>query len=419
MNPYDRERKIMPIAIQATRTGVRMDRELLKQYSVDYNAAIEFARERVFDRLDQRFLLTSGKQLAAALDAAGAVTEQVFTAKGNRSTAREVLENTISDPELRDDIIYFNTIRKSLSDFIEKWLVLSAADGRVHPNWNQVRSRDNFGGGKGARTGRFSCDNPNLQNPPNEYHINIPEGLPEPPVLRRAFLPEEGHTWLMRDFSGQEIRVAAHFEDGTLLQAYIDDPALDPHEMARELIKEITGLDFPRKHVKITAFQIMYGGGPKAISQGVGTTWDNAVRLIDGYLRAIPGFKWLQKDTRQLGRSGSCITTWGGRKYYVEPSEVIKGRKMDFSYKLLNYLIQGSAADQTKQCIIDWHHEYRQPGDVFLATVHDEINISAPEEHWEESMLNLRNAMDQDLFDCPMRSEGKAGPNWADIKDVD
>ena len=80
----------------------------------------------------------------------------------------------------------------------------------------------------------------------------------------------------------------------------------------------------------------------------------------------------------------------------------------------MNYLIQGSSADQTKQCIIDWDNNKPQDN-VFMATVHDEINISAPIETWEHDMSVLRKYMNQDLFDAPMQSEGFYGPNWYDI----
>lgn len=407
----------MPILVRATQRGVLMDRDLLKRHATQYMAALDVVEERVRTALGVSTLnISSGKQLGPALDAAGAVTHQVFTDKGNRSVKREVLESTIADKDLRNEIIYYNTIRKCLSDFILKWIDFSESDGRVHPNWNQVRSQDDFGGGKGARTGRLSCDGPNLQNPPNEYSIVTPTDCPDPPILRRAFLPEERHLWVKRDFSGQEIRIAAHYEDGILLTAYIENPNLDPHAMAQEMIQVVAGLLFERKQVKITAFQIIYGGGPKAVSGQVGCSYEEAIQLINAYLKSFPGIKELQKDTKYIGRMGQAITTWGGRKYPVEPPKIINGRMRRFEYKLLNYLVQGSAADQTKQCIIDWHGA-KYEHDTFLATVHDEINLSVPEEHWEESMTILREAMDQELFDCPMRSEGFVGKNWADIEE--
>jgi DNA polymerase I-like protein with 3'-5' exonuclease and polymerase domains len=98
----------------------------------------------------------------------------------------------------------------------------------------------------------------------------------------------------------------------------------------------------------------------------------------------------------------------------VEPAKLIKGKMRSFEYKLLNYLIQGSAGDQTKEVICDWH-DIKDLDTMFLATIHDEINASVPTEIWEEEMAHLRYAMDKDLFDVPMRSEGFHGPNWGSL----
>jgi len=233
--------------------------------------------------------------------------------------------------------------------------------------------------------------------------------------MREFLLPEEGHVWLKRDFSSQEIRIAAHFEDGPLAAAYIANPALDPHEMAHDLILETTGKDYRRKHVKITGFQILYGGGAPAISQGVGCSLQEGALLKNAYFQAMPGLHQLIRDVTALGRSGECITTWGGRQYYTEVS--VKHPSMDFSYKLVNYLIQGSAADQTKQCIIDW--EGTQTGAVFLASVHDELNVSAPEDNWQEHMAFLKEVMNRPRLDVPMLSEGFYGLDWHNMENTE
>lgn len=87
---------------------------------------------------------------------------------------------------------------------------------------------------------------------------------------------------------------------------------------------------------------------------------------------------------------------------------------MTYEYKLLNYLIQGSAADQTKQAIIDWN-KTRNWDSTFLATVHDEINICAPPNQRDMHMATLRAAMNMDRFDVPMLSEGYYGPDWHNL----
>jgi DNA polymerase-1 len=411
--PYDRERQLLPILMAASKKGLRVNTGALEQALDQAQAALEAADNRVRTTLHTPALdVSSGSELADACERTGVVSEWIRTPTGERSTAKDNLVKCIKDPELVRLLFYRSSLATCIGTFMINWLEMAKKDGRLHPSWNQVR---NYEKGKkfGTRTGRLSCDNPNLQNVPTEFEEEVPEGLPYLPFMRQFLLPEEGHIWLKRDFSSQEIRIAAHFEDGQLLAAYQANPDLDPHQMAKEMILETTHKDYNRKHVKTTGFQIIYGGGAPAISMKVGCSRTEAAELKEAYFTAMPGIRDLAKDTSRMGRAGEAITTWGGRKYYREID--LKYPSRDFSYKLLNYLIQGSAADQTKQCIIDWDAS-RYPGSVFLATVHDEINISAPIDEWKDHMEHLRETMNADRLDCPMRSDGFKGINWHEIE---
>lgn len=415
--PYDREREIAPILHRATVNGIRIDRQRLDSDLNRYEEVLEQCNSMLRARLDSDIDELKGDALADALERAGLVDEWVVTPTGKRSTSKENLLSAINDKSVVDLLVYRSSIQTCLQTFMRPWLTKSTEDGRVHPNWNAVRSTEN-NRRKGTRTGRLSSDDPNFQNVPTEFNIVVPDGFPEPPYMRIYCLPEEGHVWAKRDFSSQEFRIMAHFEDGTLCEAYRADPMLDPHSMGRGFILEATGIDYPRKDVKITGFSIIYGSGVPGLSSQLGRPPHEAAHIRAAYFQAFPGAKQLISDVQAVGRSGSPITTWGGRKYYVEPPKLVQGRMRTFEYKLLNYLIQGSAADQTKQTIIDWDKE-RDLSTVFLATVHDEINISVPEGIVKPEMVTLRRCMHRDYFDVPMRSEGFVGPNWHEIKEVE
>jgi DNA polymerase-1 len=413
---YDRERRLAPILTESSRRGIRVDNGELQADSEVYHRAILQAEQRIYRICDREFNINSGTELASALDSKGLVHTWFLTPTGKRSTSRPNLIKGIKDPDILNLLSYRSMLNTCLSTFMDPWLKFSEADGRMHPEWNQVKHGDDQYK-QGARTGRLSCARPNFQNMPNEFDMVPPEGLPNLPNLRKYILPEEGHVWLKRDFSSQEIRILAHFEDGVLAEAYRGDPNLDPHQTAIDIIASITRIEYSRKDVKISGFSIVYGTGVTGLASQLGQSHDYAYNIKQAYLKAFPGIEKLAAGTSARGRAGGFIRTWGGRRYYAEPSRIVKGRWQDFHYKLLNYLIQGSAGDQTKQCINDWD-DMRGPEDKFLCTVHDEINISAPEECWEESMKRLTLAMDQDLFDVPMRSEGFIGPNWYDIEKV-
>lgn len=420
---YDRERKLMPILVEATQRGIRIDRHTLEWHEQVYTQCREMAAERLAASLGcPRPHIESDELLADALERSGAVTEWVYTEKsGKRSMSKDNLKIVI--PEVKILMGYIGGLDTCLGTFMRPWLEKSAKDGRVHPNWNQVRQTKDARNNKGTRTGRLSSDEPNFQHVPTEFvdefntPMLVPEGLHPLPMMRRYCLPEEGHMWIKRDFSSQEIRILAHFEDGALAEAYRGDPNLDPHEMARRLIEGLIGVLFARKDIKITGFSMIYGTGYGGLASQLGRSYDEAVAIKTAYLTALPGVRDLQKDVQRIGKSGNPIRTWGGRIYFAEEPKIINGRYQDFAYKLLNYLIQGSAADQTKEAINDWN-DSRHWWHLFLATVHDEINTSAPEEYVVEAMRELREAMDADRFDVPMRSEGYIGKNWHDMEKV-
>lgn len=420
-NAYDRERRLLPILMRGTQHGIRIDRDTLERHESQYTEAVRSADIRLADLLGCPVdHLEHDESLANALEVSGAVKEWILTPKsGKRSMAKGNLNIVI--PEIKTLMEYRSGVSTCLQTFMRPWLKFSASDGRVHPGWNQVRTRgENGGADSGTRTGRLSSSGPNFQNVPTEFvdslgqPLPVPEGLLPFPLMRRYCLPELGHVWLKRDFSSQEIRILAHFEDGGLCEAYRANPSLDPHQMAADLILNLIGIKYARKDVKITGFSIIYGTGAYGLSIQLGTSREDAFVIKEAYLNAMPGVRAVMQDVQRRGKTGQPIRTWGGRLYYVEAPKEIDGQLRDFAYKLLNYLIQGSAADQTKESLNDWS-ETRRWDHVFLATVHDEINISAPREEWQEASSILAHAMNKDRFDVPMLSEGYIGENWQDI----
>jgi DNA polymerase I-like protein with 3'-5' exonuclease and polymerase domains len=421
---YDRERRLFPLVYGGTCRGIRVDRDTLDHHTNVYTKCLSIAEERLAGRLGISVpALDSDESLADGLEKSGAVVDWTLTKTGKRSMSKENLKITMPDVKILMD--YRSGLSTCLQTFMRPWLEFSKYDGRLHPNWNQVKQMrgDSFKDKKGTQTGRLSSDSPNFQNVPTQFTdltgqpLPVPEGLHPLPQLRVYCLPEPGHVWLKRDFSSQEIRILAHFEDGSLCEAYRADPSLDPHEMARQIAFGIVGVLYARKDIKITGFSIIYGSGVNGLSGQLHRPYHEAYEIKEAYLAAMPGIRDLMRDVQRRGKSGQPIRTWGGRVYFAEPSKEVDGRVWDFSYKLLNYLIQGSAADQTKESLCQWYSDRdTSRTTIFLATVHDEINISAPQECWKEEMKFLKECMNADRFDVPMLSEGFVGPNWCELE---
>lgn len=414
--PYQREQKLMPIIQYSEKHGVRLNLEGLLSDLKKYESTLVKLDNYLRKWLSSPNLnLDSGDELADALEKAGFIGEWVLTPTGRRSTSKNNLESAIADPAMVGLLRYRGALSHCLSSFARPWAELGVEyNGRLHPDWNQVRqARGNDV--KGTRTGRLSCVRPNFQNMPNEYDDVGEDWLPPLPIMRQYLLPDEGCVWLKRDYSQQELRILAHFTEGRLFERYKENPRIDAHVETQALIKLHAGMELERKYVKITGFSMIYGSGINALAELLGLDREQAATIKGAYLFALPEVADLMETCKSRGRSGQAVTTWGGREYFAEPPKIIAGQRRTFEYKLLNYLIQGSAGDCTKESIIRWH-EAKGKNSVFLCTVHDENNICAPEGEAKREMAILRDAMESIEFDVKMLSDGYRGPSWSQLE---
>jgi DNA polymerase-1 len=220
----------------------------------------------------------------------------------------------------------------------------------------------------------------------------------------------------------QELRVLAHFEDGVLLQNYLRDPKLDVHQLAADMVCSMLGLPQSpdmRDKMKTIGFGLLYGMGLGSLADRMGVDVATAAKLKKAYLAIFPGLKSLQEDLTRRGKTGVPLRTWGGRLYYAEEAKYIekRGRICSFEYRLLNYLIQGSSADCTKEALIRYDKEKKHGR--FLVTVHDEINICVPPKAAKAEMKLLFDVMRSVEFDVPMLSDGSMGDSWGSLKKLE
>jgi len=407
LDAYQREQRLVPILEEASNRGIRLDPSIESDLEV-YNQTLEHCDNWLRNKLgDDSVNIDSGAELADALDRAGLASNWQLTPTGRRSVSRAALQAAVTCPDTLRVLGYRGALATCLKTFLRPWAHMYSVDGRAHPSWNQVRG-DKYG----TRTGRLSSSGPNFQNVPNEFNLEVPEGCPPLPLMRHYLLPEEGHVWLKRDFSSQEVRVLAHFEDGSLMRAYQADRRLDPHAYAQQLIREKTGHVLDRKATKIIAFSLLYGAGVNHISDMLGVEYHVAATFRAAYLDSFPNVKQLMHYIKQRGRNGQPVRSWGSRLIYAE-----KAGHKDLSYKLLNHLIQGSSADITKQAVINYHKEASDS--LFTMTVHDEICASCPPESVAREMEAMKVAMDELPLDAPLASDGFVGPSYADVKEYE
>ena len=421
---YDRERRLMPILLDNEKIGIRADERKLRTDLKHYEEATIIVDNWLRKRLKAKDLnVDSDVEVAEALERNNMITEWVQTPSGKNSVAKKNLTlDKFRDKRVAHALGYRNRLATCMGTFMRPWLEMAQeSGGTIYTNWNQVRQSHGNDGFAGARTGRMSSS-PNFQNIPKSFedrddaythpaHLNIPEL----PLMRQYILPDKGQVFCHRDYNQQELRILGHFEDDTLQAEYNAKPRMDIHTFVQEQIEEIYGLKLARSSVKILNFGMIYGMGLGKLAAGMKVSVEDAKKIKNAQLQAIPGLKALAKSISARGKAGDAIRTWGGREYFCEPPKIIDGRMQTFEYKLLNYLIQGSAADCTKEAVIRYHDQKKRNG-RFLVTVHDEINLSVPKAHVASEMALLRKVMQSVEFDVPMMSDGKTGTNWSTLK---
>lgn len=429
---YDRERQLLPILMESERNGIDVDVQGLIEDLVTYEAAFVKAEAWLRKRLAAPGLnFDADGDVGDALLRANVLQGSLIIGKnGKLSVAKDkLLPANFSDPQVFQALGYRNRLKTCMEMFMKPWLAQSQRrpDGRISTNWNQTR-----GGDGGTRTGRPSTTNPNFLNISKDFEgrpdgYTHPDflGVPKLPLVRKYILPDAGHVFLHRDFDGQELRVFAHFESGMLHAAYHENPSLDVHQMVADEIKRLSpATQLDRTKTKIINFRTIYGSGVSglAVALGLSNEPDGGMKTAKEFkavhAKALPGMKILNDEIKRLVGRGIPIITWGGRRYHPEPKTFDNetGRWKDYVYKLLNYLVQGSAADLTKQAIIDWYNDPRRDRRVkFLVTVYDEINISSPIEIAAQQMLVLKEQMEKPRISVPMLSAGKWGWSWGDV----
>lgn len=423
---YNRERQLMPIFMASEQQGLRVDLAALERDVKVYESAMSSVENWLRKRLRCKDInFDSDNEVAEALERNSIITDWTLTKTGQMSVSKKNLtKDKFRDARVFYTLGYRNRLRTCLSMFMVPWLEKGQATGGfIHPNWNQVRQPKGEDSNKGTRTGRPSCDDPNLLNVSKSFydrgdsyeHPNHIRATPELPLVRRYALPDKGQVWCHRDYNQQELRILAHFEDGAILEAYKSNPDLDVHTFVQSEIKRLMGRELDRSSVKTMNFGKLYGQGLGALAAKLGTSVEEVKSIRDSQNKALPGLKAVEDEIKRLVRAGEPIVTWGGRHYYVEPPKFSEkfGREMTFEYKLINYLVQGSAADATKEAIIRYNEAKKDSR--FLVTVYDEINISAPKSAVKKEMKILKDCMEGLEFDVAMKSDGKIGPNWGSL----
>jgi DNA polymerase I-like protein with 3'-5' exonuclease and polymerase domains len=310
-------------------------------------------------------------------------------------------------------------INKAHTTFIDTIIKYEHKE-RIHAEINQIRSDAG-----GTVTGRFSYNNPNLQQLPAR---NKDLG----PMIRSLFLPEDKCHWGCFDYSQQEPRLVVHYAAlhkfptvYDVVEEYENDSSTDFHRTVADMAK------IPRSQAKVINLGLFYGMGKAKLQAELGVSKDKAAELFDQYHAKVPFVKQLMNAASNRAQERGQIRTLLGRlcRFHLwEPNsfgmhkamlhedalrEHGPGIRRAYTYKALNKLIQGSAADMTKKAMLELYKE----GILAHIQIHDELDLSVESDTQAKKIIEImENAVS---LEVPNKVDYETGKTWGDIYDKD
>ena len=371
---WELEKTLLPILLQMRQKGVRVDVEKAQKLQKDFQVREKDTLYKIKQLAGKDVDIWAARQIADAYDKLGIEYPKTEKSKEPSFTQQWLMNN---ESEISKLIVQAREINKFHNTFLSS-IMKYEHQGRIHAEIQQLRNDSG-----GTVSGRLSMSNPNLQQLPAR---NKEFG----PMIRGLFLPEKGCKWGSFDYSQQEPRLVVHYASSIgegyqgsqeLVEAYENADA-DFHQT----VADICGIG--RKEAKTIGLGLMYGMGKKKLATMLGLGYDEANALIAKYNRKVPFVKLLSDRCMGKANDEGTIRTKLGRKCrfnlwepkdfglhtpeQYENASAKYGRaniKRAFTYKALNRLIQGSAADQTKQAIVSCY----ELGHLPIVQIHDEL----------------------------------------------
>ena len=413
---WEMEMELLPILIETRRRGIRVDEEKAQKLKKEFKAKENIILKKIKDETTIKPDIWAARSVAQVFDRMG--IEYPRTAKTDEPSFTQNWLVNCNNPiaqlirEAREINKFHSTFIDSIQRFVHK--------GRIHSEINQLRSDQG-----GTVSGRLSYSNPNLQQIParNKEFGN---------KIRSLFLPEEGKQWGSFDYSQQEPRLVAHYAASVnenfsgadeFIEAYKNEAA-DFHQ----IVADMAGIS--RTHAKTINLGLFYGMGKAKLARELGISKDNAENLLQKYHARVPFVKRLAEAVTNSSSKYGFIRTIKGRKcrfdmwepatfgmnkaMQYEEAKTIYGNNIRraFTYKALNRLIQGSAADQTKQAMINCYKQGFKP----LLQIHDELCFSI---NSENDISKVKEVMENAIEDLkvPFKVDIALGKSWGEAKE--
>ena len=409
---FNLETKLFPCLVKMRFKGVRVDlekAELIKKNLITREQKL-INKIKALTGVDVEIM--AARSIAKAFDKLKLPYDRTEKSK-EPSFTKNFLQN--HPHELPKAIAEAREINKAHSTFIDS-ITKHEVNGRIHADINQIRSDSG-----GTVTGRFSMSNPNLQQ--------IPARHPElGPMIRSIFIPEENTKWGSFDYSQQEPRILVHYAKLQNLTGV--DEIVDAYNQGdadfHQVVADMAGIE--RKQAKTINLGLMYGMGKNKLMAELGLMKESAEKLIRQYHSKAPFVKQLMDNVSRKANDRGKIRTLLGRACHFDlwqpvqfgvfkPLPLEQARKeydeplkRAFTYKALNKLIQGSAADMTKKSMVALYEN----GIIPHIQIHDEVDISVESSEKAEQIISIMESAVE--LKVPNKVDYEQGENWGDIK---
>jgi len=411
---FSLESDLFPCLVDMRFKGVRVDIERAHQMKKEFKKAEQELLHKIKGETNIDTQIWAARSVAEVFDML-----RLEYPRTEKTEAPSFTKNFLQEHKhpVVNMIAQAREINKAHTTFLDS-IISYEHKGRIHAEINQLR---NAGGG--TVTGRFSYQNPNLQQIPAR---NKDLG----PKIRSLFIPEEGHTWGVFDYSQQEPRLVVHYASlyklpsvYDVVDAYNNDANSDFHQTVADMA------EIPRSQAKTINLGLFYGMGKAKLQAELGVTKDKAADLFNTYHAKVPFVKQLMDKASNRAQDRGQIRTLLGRlcRFHLwEPNsfgmhkamthedalaEHGPGIKRAYTYKALNKLIQGSAADMTKKAMLELYKE----GIVPHIQIHDELDLSIENDAQAKKIIEImENAV---TLEVPNKVDYEFGKNWGEIND--
>jgi DNA polymerase-1 len=389
------------VLIRMERLGIKIDQSKLLVLQKTLSEDLHTLTQEIYTLAGTEFNIRSTQQL-------GVILFQQIGLKGGKktktgySTNEAVLQSLKSEHEIILKILEYREYQKILSTYVDPLLRLAKQDekSRIYTSFIQT----------GTATGRLSSKDPNLQNIPVRSALGR--------SVREAFVAKEGYKLVSIDYSQIELRLLAHFsQDAALLEAF--NNRVDIHmATAVKLFGEAQAKE-KRNFAKSVNFGLLYGMGPKKLSDELGISSSEAKEIINNYFASFPTVKNFLEGIQERVKIDGYVETILKRRRLFDYESANGMQKAAFMRESVNTVFQGSAADLIKLSMnqIDTMIQEEELDAFMLLQIHDELIFEIKEEKVEEISKRFVYIMENVLeLDVPLECSVSVGDSWGELK---